>query len=248
VARDLPDRIDIPQAVSLSGASARVYERIRNEVIEEYGASANLVALTKLRMYCTHPFLVTESQGDPVLYSSKYERLLEILREIFSVGQKVIIFTSYTKMVDIICNDLPHRFHLHCDKIDGRTQVEERQGVVDCFQKVVGAAALILNPRAAGTGLNITAANHVIHYNLEWNPAIEDQASARAYRRGQKRPVTVHRLFHNDTVEEIIDERVAYKRDLVKAAIVGTSGKKGDLIDITKALQLSPLFNKDEEN
>jgi len=245
VARDLPSRINIPQAVSLSDASARVYEGIRSEIVEEYGASANLVVLTKLRMYCTHPFLVTGDQGDPALYSSKYERLLEILREIFSVDQKVIVFTSYTKMVDIICNDLPRRFHLHCDKIDGRTQVEERQGVVDYFQKVAGSAALILNPRAAGTGLNITAANHVIHYNLEWNPAIEDQASARAYRRGQKRPVTVHRLFHNDTVEEVINERVAYKRELVKAAIVGTSGERGDLNDITKALQLSPLLNKD---
>lgn len=99
---------------------------------------------------------------------------------------------------------------------------------------------MILNPRAAGTGLNITAANHVIHYNLEWNPAVEDQASARAYRRGQTRPVTVHRLFYIDTVEETIDERLAAKRLLFGMAVVGTDGSKDDVADIAAALARSP--------
>ena len=98
----------------------------------------------------------------------------------------------------------------------------------------------MLNPRAAGTGLNIVAANHVIHYNLEWNPAVEDQASARAHRRGQQRPVTVHRLFYASTVEEIIDQRVALKRGLAAAAVVGTAGAE-DLSDVAAALRLSPV-------
>ncbi len=100
---------------------------------------------------------------------------------------------------------------------------------------------LVLNPRAAGTGLNITAANHVIHYNLEWNPALEDQASARAYRRGQEKTVFVYRLFYKDTVEQIVNERIDRKREMAKAAIVGTDGKNENREDIISALNISPI-------
>ena len=93
------------------------------------------------------------------------------------------------------------------------------------FNSHDGSALLALNPRAAGTGLNITSANHVIHYNLEWNPALEDQASARAYRRGQKKTVFVYRLYYEDTVEQIVNERIEGKREMASAAIVGTDGK-----------------------
>lgn len=100
---------------------------------------------------------------------------------------------------------------------------------------------MVLNPRAAGTGLNITAANHVIHYNLEWNPAVEDQASARAHRRGQERPVTVHRLLYADTVEEVIDQRLEVKRSLAGKAVIGVDGTEDSLSDIASALARSPV-------
>ena len=246
VAKDLPERIDIPQAVLLSDESALDYENLRREIMQDYGPSGGLVALIKLRMYCTHPFLVTEAHGDPAAYSTKYVRLLEILSDIILLEQKAIIFTSYTRMADLLINDLHNRLSIMCAMIDGRTPVEDRQSIVDNFQSVTGSALLILNPRAAGTGLNIVAANHVIHYNLEWNPAIEDQASARSYRRGQKNPVTVHRLFHPGTVEEVIDEKVANKRRLANAAIVGTDGDDTDLTYVTKALNISPLLKNEE--
>ena len=102
-------------------------------------------------------------------------------------------------------------------------------------------AALILNPRAAGTGLNITAANHVVHFNLEWNPAVEDQATARAHRRGQKQTVTVHRFFYVNTVEDVINDRMERKRQLATAAVVGTDGRDTDIQDILHALRMSPL-------
>ena len=101
-----------------------------------------------------------------------------------------------------------------------------------------------MNRRAAGTGLNITSANHVIHYNLEWNPSLEDQASARAYRRGQKKTVFVYRLFYTDTVEEIINDRIERKREIAKIAVVGTSGKMQNKKDIIKALSISPMKEK----
>ena len=244
VAADLPERIDIPQPVELSDTAVMEYNKIRLEIFQKYGKSANLVALTKLRMFCAHPFLLTGEQGDPAFFSTKYERLLELLDEIVTVGHKVIIFTSFTGMTDIFMADLSRRYHAHCDWIDGRTEVEQRQRIVDVFQDAPMAAILVLNPKAAGTGLNITAANHVIHYNLEWNPAVEDQATARAYRRGQDHPVTVHRIFHPGTVEEVIDERVARKRLLAETAVVGTQGEMEDRVDIARALELSPAVTK----
>jgi SNF2 family DNA or RNA helicase len=154
----------------------------------------------------------------------------------------VLIFTSYTEMADILAADIRRRFLIPCDVIDGRTPVTDRQPMVDRFGAVMTSAALVLNPKAAGTGLNITAANHVIHYNLEWNPAIEDQATARSHRRGQTRPVTVHRLFHPGTVEEVIDQRAQRKRAIASQAVVGTEGGDEDIADIARAMELSPVL------
>ena len=100
---------------------------------------------------------------------------------------------------------------------------------------------LVINPYAGGTGLNITAANHVIRYSPEWNPTIEDQASARAYRRGQTRPVTVHRFFYVNTVEEVINDRMERKRDIANTAILGIDGSDPDIADMIRALRISPL-------
>jgi SNF2 family DNA or RNA helicase len=118
--------------------------------------------------------------------------------------------------------------------------MSERQSIIDNFEKIEGSGVLVLNPRAAGTGLNITAANHVVHYNLEWNPAVEDQASARAYRRGQTRPVTVHRLFYIDTMEEIINRRIELKRMLFDSAVIGHTGENVEYNDIINAINMSP--------
>lgn len=151
------------------------------------------------------------------------------------------MFTSYQKMFDIIESDIPLRFGIPVWKINGSTPVDERQVIVDMFNSHDGSALLALNPRAAGTGLNITSANHVIHYNLEWNPALEDQASARAYRRGQKKTVFVYRLYYEDTVEQIVNERIEGKREMASAAIVGTDGKTENREDIIAALNISPM-------
>jgi len=240
VATDLPPRIDIPHPVELSAESAAEYDAIRQQIVAEYGAAANLVAVIKLRLFCTHPFLVNDARGDPLPHSTKYARLTELLEEITSREDKTLIFTSFTEMADILAADLPRRLRIPCTVIDGRTPVSERQTTVDSFQDAAGGAVLVLNPRAAGVGLNITAASHVIHYNLEWNPAVEDQATARAYRRGQDKPVTVHRLFYANTIEEVIDQRLARKRDIADEAVVGVKGADNDLADILRAIELSP--------
>ena len=145
-------------------------------------------------------------------------------------------------MSDMIANHINNKYKVFVGCLDGRLPIDDRQVLIDRFSKVTGSAVLVLNPRAGGSGLNITSANHVIHYNLEWNPALEDQASARAYRRGQTRPVTIHRLFIADTVEEVINERLNRKRELTDAAIVGITGKVEDYNDIVTALQRTPII------
>ena len=244
VATDLPPRIDIPQAIELDDKSVLAYERIRATADPAARGSA-LAVLQKLRLFCTHPWLADESRDvtDPKLCSNKLVRVNQILEEVFGWGEKVLLFSSFHEMSDLLARTINMTFGVPVNQIDGRTPVPERQALVDRFSETQGAAALVLNPRAAGTGLNIVAANHVIHYNLEWNPAIEDQASARAFRRGQTRPVTVHRLFYSGTVEEFIDSRSTSKRDLARTSIVGSDGSDLDATDLIRALSVSPASN-----
>lgn len=240
VAKDLPERIDIPEAVELSDAEAAEYERIRQEIFRKHGKAASLVALTSLRQFCAHPDIVAGSAGTYEGFS-KFARLQEILAEIAALGEKAIVFTSYTAMADMIARHVESVMGIFAATLDGRLAIDERQPLIDRFSAVEGPAVLVLNPKAGGAGLNITAATHVIHYNLEWNPALEDQASARAHRRGQTRPVTVRRLFCVDTVEDVVNDRVQSKREIAETAIVGMQGQNDDYADVIRALERSPV-------
>ena len=243
VATDLPEKVIIPQPLLMSSVEGQKYEEFRAEAQNstEYG-NLNLGVLQKLRMFCAHP-MICDDAGTEDYYgaSVKYQRLCEIIEEICAREEKVIMFTSYQKMFDILDEDIPKRYNIPVWKINGNTEVEGRQNIVDTFNGFSGSALLVLNPRAAGTGLNITSANHVIHYNLEWNPALEDQASARVYRRGQQKTVFVYRLYYEDTVEQIVNERIERKRKMASEAIVGTDGKTENREDIIAALSLSPM-------
>jgi SNF2 family DNA or RNA helicase len=241
VAKDLPEKIEVPQAVTMSTALAKAYESLRLSTLAEYGPAGSMVATGRLRMFCTHPSLVGEEIGDPSDDVHKYIRLLELLTEIFDSNQKVLVFTTYQGMADLFMRDIPKRWPAGFFRfIDGRVPVIDRQPTVDQFYEFSGYGALFLNPKAAGAGLNITAANHVIHYNPEWNPALTDQASARAYRRKQKLPVTIHHLYYADSIEEIMLDRAQFKRGLATEAVVGHGGEI-DAAIIVRALQISPL-------
>ena len=249
VAQDLPLRIDISQALSLSDKEAADYERIRTDIWQQYGQAAGLVELQRLRMFCAHPWLLTEEPPpvDPKVSSTKYRRLCEILGEIRWSHEKAIIFVGFNRLADLMRDDLARQFGVFTATINGNTQVADRQPLIDRFSQITGPAFLILNPRAAGAGLNITAANHVIHYTLEWNPAVEDQASARAWRRGQERPVTVHRLWCEGTIDEVMIDRLESKRKLAAAAVVGSAGTEEDMRDLIRALRVSPIRQLGEE-
>ena len=243
VAKDLPERIDIPLPIIMSEDEARIYEdsRLAEDPHQEL-KSLQIAKIQKLRTFCTHPCVYdgNYTQEDPTSISTKYMRLCEILEEIFESKEKVVIFTSFKRMIELMCRDIRNRFNVYVDYIDGSVEVTERQRKIDDFSMVEGPGGLILNPKAAGVGLNITCANHAIHYNLEWNPAVEDQASARVYRKGQEKTVFIHRLFYVDTIEEIINEKIQAKRLLSNKAIIGNSGVITEQEYIIKALSASP--------
>jgi SNF2 family DNA or RNA helicase len=246
VAKDLPERIDIPQPIIMTDEEALLYEESRksDEPHEEL-KNMHIAKIQKLRTFCTHPCVYDPdySNEDPSAISNKYSRLCEILEEIFLSNEKVVIFTSFRKMIETICRDIRNRFGVYTNFIDGSVPAVDRQKIVDEFSLINGAGLLVLNPKAAGAGLNITCANHAIHYNLEWNPAIEDQASARIYRRGQNKTVFVYRLYYVNTIEEIINDRIQKKRTLSENAIIGTTGENTDQEYILKALEASPYKN-----
>lgn len=242
VAKDLPEKVIVPQPISMSEPEIRQYNELRQVISDTLSTEGiSIMTIQRLRMFCTHPDVASGvTISDPYATSIKYQRLTELVEEIISRGEKVIIFTSFTKMIDILVKDLASRFLVKTMCIYGETPISDRQNIVNQFNEYPRPAVLVLNPRAAGVGLNITGANHVIHYNLEWNPAVEDQASARAYRRGQKKTVFIYRLFYEHTVEEIINDRLNRKRDIASTAIVGTDGSAQDRQDIINAINLIP--------
>ena len=243
VAKDLPERIDIPQPIMMTEEEALLYEhnRVSDNPIQEL-RSMQLSKIQTLRTFCTHPCVYDEQYSceSPLTISNKYNRLCEILQEIFESKEKVVIFTSFRRMIDMLCSDIAQRFNVYTDFIDGTVLAADRQLIVDKFSMHEEPGALILNPKAAGTGLNITCANHAIHYNLEWNPAVEDQASARIYRRGQEKTVFIHRLYYVNTIEEIINEKILMKRQLSDSAIIGNTGSMTEGNYLLKALSASP--------
>lgn len=248
VAKDLPDRVDTPQTLVMEDEEAAGYEQLRKATENGAHSGLSLGMFVKMRMYCAHPFLLTEyiARRDPAEASAKYMRFCEILEEIIASGEKAIVFTSYVRMAEIMADDIPKRFNIPVMIINGSTPVSDRQGIVDSFNNYSEPAVLALNPRAAGTGLNITGANHVIHYNLEWNPALEDQATARSYRRGQSRTVFVYRLYYADTVEEVINDKLNSKRILSGQAVVNTDVTTEDGRLLVRALALSPARRGNE--
>ncbi len=239
VAQDLPPRIDIPEVLELNEEEALAYDDVRAAVHAQYGHAATLVSLTKLRQFCAHPALLNE----PTRFRdyTKFQRLKSLLAEVFHRREKVLVFTAFTAMADRIATLAQAEFAVLSATIDGRLPIPERQPLIDRFTSYQGPSVLVLNPRAGGTGLNISAANHVIQYNPEWNPAIEDQAAARAHRRGQEHPVTVRRLIIADTVEEVMNERLQRKRDVADNAIIGVRGEPDDYPDIMAALTRTPV-------
>jgi hypothetical protein len=230
VAKELPPRTDLVLECDLSDDERAVYDAIRaatqKEVVERLRAGGSVLlaleSLLRLRQAACHSALVP---GQQAASSTKVQELLAALEEATAEGHKSLVFSQWTSFLDLI---EPHlaKSQIPALRLDGSTR--DRQGVVDRFQSSSGPPVLLMSLKAGGTGLNLTAADHVFLMDLWWNPAVEDQAADRAHRLGQERPVFVYRLVAKDTVEERIIDLQQRKRGIADAAL-GDADQAGGL-------------------
>lgn len=247
----LPEKIDIHQALQMNEFEILMYNNERESILSKIGIenSANILSLIQnLRQYTTHPLLLESEaliKADLNILmqkSSKFTRTIEIIDEIKASKEKVIIFTEYLDMIDTFKRVLYKHYQLEVFTIDGRVDISERQKLIDQFSAKDGFGVIILNPKTAGMGLNITSANHVIHYTRQWNPALEEQATARAYRNKQSKTVNVYYLFYINTIEELIDTRLRAKSGL-SAEVITVTSDDISFDDYINTLSKTPIIN-----
>ncbi len=226
VAKELPPKTEIVRSVTLEPEQARLYESIRvsmehrvRALLAERGLGRShiemLDALLKLRQTCCHPRLVKLESARGVTASAKTDLVISMLEELIDEGKKILLFSQFTEMLALLERELAKR-DMRWVKLTGRTR--DRDEVIDAFQH--GEVPLFLiSLKAGGTGLNLTAADTVIHYDPWWNPAVENQASDRAHRIGQDKPVFIYKLVASDTVEEKIMAMQQHKRILADRTV-----------------------------
>lgn len=234
VLAQLPEKIDIHTAITAHEHERKLYEEIIDEMEREAAKGGNgiLPLINRLQQYTAHPALLDSAlpcdAQSLAAYSAKFEFMLMTLDAIAASGEKVIIFATFQKAIDLVQSAIQEKYGIAAGIIDGRTPNEDRQPMIDSFSEIEGFSVLLLHPRTAGMGLNITAATHVIHYCRQWNPALEAQATARAWRNGQKSVVSVHYFYYANTIEEIIDERLRQKQALSEQVVSVTDFKETD--------------------
>jgi hypothetical protein len=243
VAPELPPKTEMVRAVTLEGAQRRLYERYRVAMHDKVRRALAgpgldksrilvLDALLKLRQICCDPRLLKEAQGGSGVNSAKRELLADLLPDLVAEGRRILIFSQFVSMLNLIEEDLEGA-GIDFVKLTGKTR--DRQAVVERFQSG-RVPVFLISLKAGGVGLNLTAADTVIHYDPWWNPAVEDQATDRAHRIGQEQNVFVYRLLTENTIEQKVYELQQSKRGLVEGLFGG-----GGAIDLS-ADDLDTLF------
>ena len=227
VLEELPARTEMRLTVELSAEEMAFYEALRQQAVAQLSALEEksggkkymkiLAEIMKLRRACCNSVLVNE---EIVLPSSKLAMFGRVLQELLENKHKALVFSQFVGHLSLIRAYLDEQ-NIHYQYLDGSTPVKQRKIAVDSFQAGKGDVFLI-SLKAGGLGLNLTAADYVIHMDPWWNPAVEDQASDRAHRIGQQRPVTIYRLVAKDTIEEKIVEMHNRKRDLADSLLQGS--------------------------
>ena len=223
---DLPDKIEQIAWAPLSAEQVGLYRAVLDEMMSTINEKSGierrgfvLATLTKLKQVTNHP---AHFLGEPTMgatgRSGKLDRLDELLDTIIDVGDRTLLFTQYRVMGDLLSAHLSERLDMHIPFLHGGTSLKKRTDMVNTFQSEQGPPVQIISLRAGGTGLNLTAANRVIHYDRWWNPAVETQASDRTWRIGQTRTVFVHALVTRGTLEEHVTETLERKRQLADDA------------------------------
>jgi len=228
VLKDLPEKTEITLTVELPPAERAFYEALRRNALEKLAATAEegqagqqhlriLAEIMKLRRAACHPSLADANAG--FTQGAKLELFGQVVDELLENGHKALVFSQFVDHLRILENHLKSK-KIGYQYLDGSTPGKKRQAAIDAFQAGEGDIFLI-SLKAGGTGLNLTAADFVIHTDPWWNPAVEDQATDRAHRIGQERPVTVYRLVAEQTIEEKILQLHVQKRDLADSLLAG---------------------------
>ena len=225
---DLPDKTEMKTYCSLSKEQIRHYQQTISELAQKLEAAEGihrrgiiLSSLVRLKQICNHP---DQSQGFGEYAeqaSGKMIRLREICEGIAEKQEKVLLFSQFTEIIPPLFSFLTQIFGREGLILHGKTPVAKRASLVHNFQQDAGPPFFILSLKAGGTGLNLTKANHVIHFDRWWNPAVENQATDRAYRIGQKHPVLVHQFICQGTIEEKIDALIESKKNISKELLEG---------------------------
>jgi len=235
VISDLPDKVETKVYCTLTEEQGTLYEAVVQDVMkkieEEEGMKRRGLVLSmmmQLKQICNHPVQYLHQTGkngaDVSLEdrSGKLERLGELLEEVLAENDRALIFTQFAEMGGMLADYLPRAFGAGTQFLHGGTPAKTRDQMVKRFQDDEHAPPVfILSLKAGGTGLNLTRASHVFHFDRWWNPAVEDQATDRAFRIGQKRNVQVHKFVTTGTLEEMIDDMIESKRGLAQAIVGG---------------------------
>ena len=247
IIRDLPEKIENKVYCTLSLEQQQLYKEITDsferEIEDKSGIKrrgAILAVLTHLKQVCNHPANYLGKSDVLENRSGKLDRLVEMLEEIFLKRESALIFTQYAEMGVLLKEHLCQTFAEDMPFLFGGTSRRNRDLMISAFQKSIGPSAFILSLKAGGTGLNLTRANHVFHFDRWWNPAVENQATDRAFRIGQKKNVIVHKFICAGTLEEKIDALMSRKQMLTNE-IVGSSEKFMTELSNTKLRQLLAL-------
>jgi uncharacterized Zn finger protein len=235
---DLPDKIQTNQYAVLNKTQISLYQNVVNEslkVIENDGNSRIerqglvLKMMMNLKQICNHPTQFLKNGTAQIEDSGKLQLLLETLDAIIEIGEKVLIFTQFQQMGNILQDILAKRYGFVPQFLHGGNTRPQRDQMVETFEQTDDSPIFILSLKAGGTGLNLTAANHVVHYDLWWNPAIEAQATDRAFRIGQKKNVFVSRMITRGTLEEKIDAMLESKKQLADLSLEAGESWIGNL-------------------
>ncbi len=233
VVKDLPEKTEIIRTVDLDSEQRDLYEtirlvmheKVRGQIASKGIARSQIIildALLKLRQVCCHPRLVKLEAAKKAKHSAKLDLLMEMLPEMLEEGRKILLFSQFTSMLKLI-DEACDKLNIRYTKLTGQTR--KREEAIDAFQN--GDVPLFLiSLKAGGTGLNLTAADTVIHYDPWWNPAVEQQATDRAHRIGQSKKVFVYKLISKGTVEEKIQELQERKKQLAAAMLSSSTGDK----------------------
>ncbi|MCP9620727.1 DEAD/DEAH box helicase, partial [Nocardia otitidiscaviarum] len=233
VISDLPEKIEMTVRANLTVEQAALYQAVLDDMTQKLKAAkskedmgrkgAVLAALTRLKQVCNHPahFL---GDGSGVLRrgrhrSGKLALVEDVLEAVLADGERALLFTQFREFGELVAPFFTERFGVEVPFLHGGVPKQRRDAMVTRFQESGGPPLMLLSLKAGGTGLNLTAANHVVHLDRWWNPAVENQATDRAFRIGQRRDVQVRKLVCVDTIEERIDDMLSGKRQLADLTV-----------------------------